>query len=371
MSRGIGRNDPCWCGSGKKFKKCHIDREQQRPLPASALLSAFREAQAWETCLHPEASKATCSKVIRAHTVQRARTLERLVDESNHVRTFFPYAPADESGTLTHHRRGWREASTFTGFCAKHDSATFAPIENAEEKASAEWAFLFCYRALCHELYQKLSVQQASPTLAELADRGLRVEQQQFLQRAYAAAAAGRSKAIVHLQRAKSLADKDLLDRSYNSLRYVVLLFEGQLCLATSGTPTPNRDLDGTSLQVLHAPAEPVQHLYLSVASYRTSGVVVVFGWRPEHSAPARLLTSLMSRDRTLLGSYVAQYVFAHLENVYFSDSWWSSLSDTQQDHIRNLAANANPYYEQPKYIDEMIVPWTLSSIVEDDGWGA
>jgi preprotein translocase subunit SecA len=19
----IGRNDPCWCGSGKKFKKCH------------------------------------------------------------------------------------------------------------------------------------------------------------------------------------------------------------------------------------------------------------------------------------------------------------------------------------------------------------
>ena len=19
----FGRNDPCWCGSGKKFKKCH------------------------------------------------------------------------------------------------------------------------------------------------------------------------------------------------------------------------------------------------------------------------------------------------------------------------------------------------------------
>ena len=21
--RAIGRNDPCWCGSGKKYKKCH------------------------------------------------------------------------------------------------------------------------------------------------------------------------------------------------------------------------------------------------------------------------------------------------------------------------------------------------------------
>jgi len=19
----VGRNDPCWCGSGQKFKKCH------------------------------------------------------------------------------------------------------------------------------------------------------------------------------------------------------------------------------------------------------------------------------------------------------------------------------------------------------------
>jgi hypothetical protein len=28
-SRKVGRNDPCPCGSGKKYKKCHIDM----PLP--------------------------------------------------------------------------------------------------------------------------------------------------------------------------------------------------------------------------------------------------------------------------------------------------------------------------------------------------
>jgi preprotein translocase subunit SecA len=21
--RDVGRNDPCWCGSGKKYKRCH------------------------------------------------------------------------------------------------------------------------------------------------------------------------------------------------------------------------------------------------------------------------------------------------------------------------------------------------------------
>jgi hypothetical protein len=25
---GIGRNDPCWCGSGRKYKKCHINNER-------------------------------------------------------------------------------------------------------------------------------------------------------------------------------------------------------------------------------------------------------------------------------------------------------------------------------------------------------
>ena len=25
-----GRNDPCWCGSGRKYKKCHLPEEQQK-----------------------------------------------------------------------------------------------------------------------------------------------------------------------------------------------------------------------------------------------------------------------------------------------------------------------------------------------------
>lgn len=24
------RNDPCWCGSGKKYKKCHIFEDERR-----------------------------------------------------------------------------------------------------------------------------------------------------------------------------------------------------------------------------------------------------------------------------------------------------------------------------------------------------
>ena len=33
----ISRNDPCWCGSGKKYKKCHLESDQQKNVKNSLL----------------------------------------------------------------------------------------------------------------------------------------------------------------------------------------------------------------------------------------------------------------------------------------------------------------------------------------------
>ncbi len=26
----LGRNDPCWCGSGKKYKRCHLEKDEKK-----------------------------------------------------------------------------------------------------------------------------------------------------------------------------------------------------------------------------------------------------------------------------------------------------------------------------------------------------
>ena len=26
----LGRNEACWCGSGKKYKRCHLDRDEYK-----------------------------------------------------------------------------------------------------------------------------------------------------------------------------------------------------------------------------------------------------------------------------------------------------------------------------------------------------
>ena len=48
MSITIGRNDPCHCGSGKKYKKCHIEKDElaDRKEREKAALNAVKVAEA-------------------------------------------------------------------------------------------------------------------------------------------------------------------------------------------------------------------------------------------------------------------------------------------------------------------------------------
>ena len=41
-----GRNDPCRCGSGKKYKQCHLDQDETAAREARALRAAEAEKNA-------------------------------------------------------------------------------------------------------------------------------------------------------------------------------------------------------------------------------------------------------------------------------------------------------------------------------------
>ncbi|MEO8499718.1 MAG: SEC-C metal-binding domain-containing protein [Vicinamibacteria bacterium] len=41
-----GRNDPCHCGSGKKYKQCHLEKDEQAARDARATATAEAEKNA-------------------------------------------------------------------------------------------------------------------------------------------------------------------------------------------------------------------------------------------------------------------------------------------------------------------------------------
>src|SRR5688572_2212461 len=80
MSVKIGRNDPCWCDSGKKFKHCHGPVEEGRRIDKGdfAKIVGDRLANPSHFCMHPHAGSACSEKIIRAHSVQRGGGLSRI-----------------------------------------------------------------------------------------------------------------------------------------------------------------------------------------------------------------------------------------------------------------------------------------------------
>jgi hypothetical protein len=151
-----GRNEPCWCGSGQKFKKCHLDRHRLAPLTKEEMLRFYRGSRRHQVCLHPSAPGGCHGGIVRAHTIQRSGGLSRIA-RSGHVYSFQAslfdrLADKEDRAFLL----GVRSASTFTGFCGLHDTTLFRPLETQPFIPTPEQVTLLAYRAVCMEVFARL-----------------------------------------------------------------------------------------------------------------------------------------------------------------------------------------------------------------------
>ena len=219
----LGRNDRCWCSSGKKYKRCHLGREAQKPLGQQEALKRFNRIYEKGNCLHPNAGPSTCSgKIIKAHTLQRNGGLSSIA-RGGHVYTLIKGGKMfDESRwgpSGGPNKVGIRQASTFTGFCNSHDNELFAPIEKEPFSATIEQIALLGYRAICYELYMKERDLAGSDLRSDL-DKGRLPIIQQWLQEALAIHNSGVNKSIRELRELKRRYDKVVFDKCSSEVDY-------------------------------------------------------------------------------------------------------------------------------------------------------
>jgi hypothetical protein len=361
MASGKNRNAPCWCGSGKKYKKCHLSRESERSLPLKALEHVMHEAWKHKDCLHPSAAAGVCDAIVGAHSIQRSRVLQQIVDRQKHVSTFFPVR-VDGTGRIRVHRVGWREASTFTGFCGKHDASTFGPIENVQFSGTKQQCFLLGYRALCHEIYQKTGALKSSPEIRRLVDRGVPPSAQREMQDLFANLAAAQGQGLSDSQKLKTAMDAQLLAGTYEGCSSAVVKFDGDLCIGCTGSMTPDHDLEGKRLQTLHDDSTPLESLLFGMA-VTDAGGAAVFTWSDKEAAPRAFVDSMLKNSADQLPSILVQFMFTYIENTFFSGRWWDSLSNLHQGHLAALARISNPYYGSFQFLQSKLVPWKITNI--------
>jgi SEC-C motif-containing protein len=333
-NRKIGRNEPCWCNSGKKYKKCHLDRDRlPRKQPWEIAAEQRKHYSGEKYCLHPEASSTNCSgAIVKAHSLARRAALGSIA-EAGHV-----YGPdydfmsfVKNKGTVTFKSVGINEASTFTGFCAKHDDRTFAPIEKQALTATAEQCFLISYRAVCRELFQK-RLHNSSVDRMRMLDQGRSVETQ-----------IGTLMGLAEIQHHKEHYDEILLRSAFDEYRRLIIHFSCAPDVLSTGSFAPEYDFLGNSLQRMIDPG--LEHIAVSIVPAGPVGFVML-GWlkQSDHIC-IPFVQSLLSTPTNRLADAAARLVFEHIENTYLRSSWWEALpKNIRQALIRRANSGVHPH---------------------------
>ena len=301
-------------------------------------------------CSHPDAAPDTCSdKIIRAHTVQRAVGLGA-VAENGHVisvKTAFKDL-AKNAGRLVPGEIGVRHASTFMGFCNKHDTAMFRAVETGVVALTPYTCFLLAFRALAFELFEKRAALRQIEVQQHL-DKGRPFELQCEIQQFLHFKREGILRGLADLERWKASYDAAFLEQRVETFRCLGVAFNDALPVVGCGAFYPEFDFQGQTLQKFGRSGAPLELVTFNLTVVNGKSVVVL-GWNEGDQGPAaafvRSFANLAASDKA---EAAVRLGFEHIGNFYMKPSWWHDLSEpTRNSAIARMPSGGTAVTRTP-----------------------
>ena len=365
----IGRNAPCWCNSGRKYKRCHLGRDEQNPIPKWDQWDNFRKSLESKLCLSPLQWHDQCeSRIAKSHTVPKSTSLRRIA-RKGHVYSILPDPQEIEkgSGTVSPRLIGVNKASTFPGFCSLHDNAIFSPLEKREFSGAVEQGFLIAYRALTRELYSKRAATEVLKTLRQV-DRGKTLTEQIRIQTLVNSLESGTDIALRSTEYYKRIFDEMLVNGNYSGVEGYVIEFDDAPTVLCSGAIFPVQDFDGVELQELGHPDRIPELLCFSSFFSKERQGVMAFSWLSQQGdSSRRLIDSLKQIPDLFITEALLRFIFEYCENLHISPTWWESISHRSRVALierLNLAGDLVTDRAGALRMDNLVLcqPWAIAN---------
>lgn len=333
-SSKMGRNDPCWCGSGIKWKKCHKDRDSEKSTTLNAVIAnvsaQFRKKI---ECFHPDAGKSCSGPIIKSHTVQKSGPL-RAIARDGHVYGIKESGDniVSNLGSLEPKLVGIAKASVFPGFCKIHDNDLFAPIEGVDIPFNESNAHLFAYRAISNELFYKMQSVATNKIVKEM-DAGRPLYSQRLIQQMASDFEYYNEPAVEELKVAKSSLVEMFKNNVFDQIDGLSIQFDSLLPFAFTCAVVPFYDLDMVELQSHNDRILD----YITVSTYVTSGKTnVAMVWNRSDKID-KFITSLKSKPLDDVASIVLRFALEKTENLFLNPDWFEGLSESERSLMRRL----------------------------------
>jgi hypothetical protein len=320
---------------------------------------------ATKKCLHPHAPSGCGGPAIKAHSIQRSGPLSVIVDEQmkvlawNALEGWGIVKPIEAAQPST---LGWREASIFSGFCAKHDDDTFSLIEKQHFTGTPHQCAIMGYRSLCFELYRKIDSLVIRPQQRTIRSQLVHQSIENQISEIETITDAGLESGISYLVDLKKRYESAISNTCFDDFSYCLFRFNGTLSVASTGSINPDWDIQGKRIQDLGSLNEAMQGLTYGIA-VDEKGFSVVFSWPHDFSLIAHFIDQISRLDGSSLATALIIFMFAYSENTYFSSSWWNGLRTAQRARLRDLALNPIQYGSPVNYKGSSLVDWRLETV--------
>lgn len=254
----IGRNAPCPCGSGKKHKRCCLNKTNEQQLAEAIVdsMNNIKNEARIKQCLHP--NHAECNgKIVKAHAIQNNRILNKIT-ENGMLTTLdgvshYMFQTSDSKG------RG--VTTTFTGFCSYHDKTLFQEIEDKDFTGSNKQIFLLTYRTMAWHYHKKqeqtmVACIQAEKMYAHGFDISKSEDSIDYL--------TGLKLGLEDNEIEKRLFDDALLNENYDCVRSIIWEIPYEISIAVSMMTEIEYDINGKQINDLLSDETP-KKIYLNI----------------------------------------------------------------------------------------------------------
>jgi hypothetical protein len=249
---------------------------------------------------------------------------------------------------------GVGEFSTMNCFCADHDKALFAPIEDAPLAFSSEQLALLHYRVVAAEFYQRRNQQESAA-----AELDLESDEPQNFRFGWIFNWSG--KAVEEAHYALTHTEKLISARRFGDVGSRVVRFNAPPAVMAAGAFRPQYDFAAQRVQNL---ADPCCYVAMHLLA-ADGAAVLTFTWLQRDAAAERFVRAFTARLREQMASLAVQCAFEHI--TCMSVAWWSNLKRPMRAALleRVKRANSLAYRRSPRCLSYRVryADWPVADI--------
>ena len=340
QEQGISIAFAAWSRDGKTSDG-PIHLRSSNDFDLSDYLSQIASLKRKGRCLHYGAG-IRCNALIDAHSIQRSAALSPIAQKGHVYVVSKKFSDTKRNkGSVAIAKQGINKVSTFRGFCGKHDTELFQPIDTVPLAPNPEQVTLYAYRSLCRELF----VKENTVTLFEECLRGQKTNDANQL--IFDAMLKGSRSALKNLTAHKSRYDAVLKSKSFSDIKSCLFHSADAPTVVFSGCLYPDYDFFGNQLQDLTDSPVELDLITFSFAPM-AQGWAFLLAWLDGSSqscVPFVKSLTVRAYEDASLEDLLFRFVVSNCENLALSPTWWDSLSEEDRTEIaRSANYMANPF---------------------------